>query len=115
MMSRVIMIIIGMTIGGLACVWNNLQVRALQYDITETKKELRRARRSYKQVRVEFEKLRSPSRLQDLREEEQLNFVSRKRARAQQLTPQQMREVIRKQKLAGTNDMDVRLPVEEGQ
>lgn len=111
-MVRFFLIVSGIAIGAITCVWSNLQVRRVQYEITEVKKELRRERRSYKQVRIQFEKLRSPSRLQKLREKENLNFVSRSRAQTQQLTPGQMRKVIRRKRLAGMNGADGPLRVE---
>lgn len=102
-MVRFFLIVSGIALGAITCVWSTLQVRRVQYELTEVKKELRRERRSYKQVRIQFEKLRSPSRLQNLKEKENLNFVSKSRARTQQLTPGQMREVIRRKQLAGMN------------
>lgn len=93
------LIVTGLAAVSMFCVWNNLQVRKLQYEIAETQKELRRARRSYKQVWVRYEKRRSPVRLRKMMEKRKINLISSSRAGAHRLTPYQMKQVIHQRRL----------------
>lgn len=97
MIGRVMMVIVSLTVMGLLCVWQHLRTRTLQYRITSVRKELNEASRQQKRMRVELEKLRSPERLQSLRDRIQANFdevSSRKRT----LTLTEMRDLLEKQR-----------------
>lgn len=104
-MGRVIFLTTAITLFALSCVWSNLQVRRLQYEITDAQKELRREYRSYKQMRIRYEQLRSPARLQELKKRDGFDFISKSKARRQRLTPGEMRRVIRRRRLvSGVNN-----------
>ncbi len=105
-MSRVIVILTGLTVFSMATVWNNLQIRKLQYRITETQKELRRERRSYKQVRLQFEQLRSPVRLRNMMKKRKLNLISTSESGHQLLTPHEMKRVIRQRRLVSGKESE---------
>lgn len=115
-MSRFVVILIGVASFSMASVWNNLQTRKLQYEITETQKELRRERRSYTQVRIQFEQLRSPVRLRQMMEKKKKQLISKRKPGNQRLTPHEMKRVIRQRRLvSGTESGHVRYAIKVGQ
>ncbi len=114
MIGRVLVCIVGLTLFGLACVWQNLQNRQLQYDITSVRKELREAHRRQTQLRVRLERLRSPARLRSLRERISLNFKSDE-DRGRTLTLSEMQDLLKKRKRYTRLDDRTRRRTEAGQ
>lgn len=115
-MSRFVVILTGLAVFSMAGVWNNLQTRRIQYEITEKQKELRRERRSYKQVRITYEQLRSPVRLRNMIEEQQQDLISKSKSGRQLLTPHEMKRVIRQRRLvSGTENAHPRYAIKVGQ
>lgn len=115
-MSRIVLLLTGLAVVSMASVWNNLQTRKLQYEITEKQKELRRERRNYKQVRIEYERLRSPIRLRNMIDKQKRNLISKSQSGQQLLTPHEMKRVIRERRLvSGTESQHSRYAIKLGQ